>query len=149
MKRLALGALLVALAAVVAAGCGGGGSTTLSKEDYATQLDQICADYNAKQKEIGDPASLADVAEKGPKIIDEFDKAIAKAEKLKAPDELKSTRDAFFAKSKQQRDLLEELVAAAKKDDGAMVQEIGTKIDPLKTEVDALGKELGAPACAG
>ena len=147
MKRLAGGALLVALAAVVAAGCGGG-SKTLSKADYGTQLNQICTDYNAKQKEIGTPNSIADVATKGPKILDEFDKAIAKAGKLKAPDELKATRDEFFTKSKAQRNLINDLIAAAKDNDGAKVQEIGGKADTLGKETDALGIKLGAPACA-
>lgn len=138
----------MALAAVVAAGCGGGGSKTLSKADYGTQLNQICTDYNAKQKEIGEPASLADVADKGPKILDEFDKAISKAEKLKAPDEIKATRDEFLAKSKEQRDLLGQLVDAAKANDSAKAQELGTKLDPLSKETDALANQLGAPACA-
>ena len=147
MKRLACGALLVALAAVVAAGCGGGGSKTLSKADYGTQLNQICTDYNAKQKEIGTPTSIAEVATKGPKLLDEFDKAIAKADKLKAPDEIKATRDEFFTKSKAQRDLISKLIDAAKANDLAKVNELGGQNDTLNTDVQALAKNLGAPAC--
>ena len=149
MKRLAGGALLVALGAVAAAGCGGGGggSKTLSKADYGTQLNQICTDYNAKQKAIGTPTSLADVGVKGPKILTEFDKAIATADKLKAPDEIKSTRDDFFTKSKAQRDLIGQLIDAAKANDAAKAQELGGKADGLNTDIQAMAKELGAPAC--
>lgn len=139
--------VVVVALAVTAAGCGGGGSKTLSKAEYGAQLNQICTDYNAKQKEIGDPASLEDVATKGPKILAEFDKAIAKAEKLKAPDEIKATRDEFFAKSKEQRDLINQIVDAAKANDGAKAQEINTKGQSIQDDVKTLAGELGAPAC--
>ena len=149
MKRLTLAGLFVALAAVLAAGCGGGGSKTLSKADYGTKLNQICADLNAKNKEIGEPSSIADIADKGPQLLDEFDKAIAGAKNLKAPDELKDAADRFISLGEQQRDLISQLVDAAKANDEAKINELGPKLDPLDKESNAIAKDqLGAPACA-
>ncbi len=148
MNRLTIVALPVALAAVLAAGCGGGGSKTLSKEEYGTQLNQICADYNAKVKEIGEPNTVSELADKGPQLVDEFDKAIGKAEKLKAPDELKSTSDQFISKSKDLESTLKDIVDAAKANDAAKIQQLGTTASTLSNETDALGKQLAAPACA-
>jgi hypothetical protein len=146
VKRIAIGAVLVL--ALVAAGCGGGGSKTLSKEEYGSQLNQICKDYNAKVKEIGEPTSIPELGTKGPKLLDEFNGAIAKAEKLEPPSELKAKADKFVADAKELTGLLTQLIDAAKKNDTAKVQEVGVKADALSKEADSLGTQLGAAACA-
>ena len=145
-KTLGLG-VVVALA-LAAVGCGGGGSKTLSKADYASQLNQICSDYNATVKKIGEPNSIAELADKGPKLLEEFDKAVAKADKLKPPSEIKTDAGKFLSESKQLRDAINQLIAAAKKNDTAKITEFGGKADALSKDTDALGKKLGAPACA-
>jgi hypothetical protein len=47
MGRMAIGAALVAAMAMLAASCGGGGgsSSALSKEDFISQADAICTNY--------------------------------------------------------------------------------------------------------
>jgi len=150
MKRaLVLAVGLASLLAIVAAGCGGGGgSDKLTKEEYASKLNAICDEYNAKQKEIGDPESLSDIGDKGPKIVDEFENAIDKAKNLNPPDEIADQVNRFISLAEQQRDLLNDLIDAAKDNDTAKVQEIGSKIEPLSTEGDQISNDLGAPACA-
>lgn len=148
-KALVLAAGLVSLLAIVAAGCGGGGGGgALTKEEYASKLNAICEEYNAKQEEIGEPQSISDIGDLGPKIVDEFDKALDKAKDLNAPDEIADQASRFIELGEQQRDLLNDLIDAAKDNDTAKVQEIGSKIEPLSTESDQLSNDLGAPACA-
>ena len=55
------GAVLAALAAAVATGCGGGGST--SKHDFADKADQICADVSKRvaQLNAASPRSVAEL----------------------------------------------------------------------------------------
>jgi hypothetical protein len=150
MKRLALGAALTGLVALLAAGCGGGGGSgsALSAQEFGKQLNKICADYDARIKAIGEPKSLAELATKGPELRDEFDEAIGKAEDLKAPAELEATRDQFIAKGKELSGLIGDLIEAAKKNDPVKITEVGTKAETLGRESDDLGKKLGAPACA-
>lgn len=148
MRRLAIGAVAVLAVAVAAAGCGGGGSKTLSKQEYGSQLNTICADYNAQVKAIGQPGNLTELAGKGPKLLDEFKKAIAKAEKLKPPAELKADADKFISEAKQLTGVLSDLIDAAKKNDTTKIAQLGSKADALSKDSDALGKSLGAPACA-
>jgi HAMP domain-containing protein len=145
MRKLVLGSVLALVLA--AAGCGGG-SKTLSKADYESQLNTICADYNAKAKQIGQPNTIQELGTKGGQLIGEFDKAIAKAEKLKTPKEIKDTRDQFFSKSKELRDTLSQLVDAAKKNDAQKISELGATATSLNSQVDSLAKQLNAPACA-
>jgi outer membrane murein-binding lipoprotein Lpp len=148
VKKLVLVGAVAALAVAVA-GCGGGGSTTLSKEEYSAKLNQICTDLNAKNKEIGQPNSIPELADKGPQLLDEFDKAIAEVKKLKAPDELKDAVDKFISLGEEQRSLISDLIDAAKKNDTTKINELGAKIDPLDTESNDIAKnQLNAPACA-
>ena len=147
MRRLVLGVVLAALVGVLAAACGGG--KTLSKEEYGSQLNAICADYNTKVNEIGEPTDIGEVAEKGPQLLDEFDAAIAKAEKLEAPSEIKADADRFISVITELRGLISDLVDAVEKNDTATISAYGAKADALFKDRDALGKKLGAPACAG
>jgi hypothetical protein len=146
VTRIAIGAVLVL--ALAAAGCGGGGSKTLSKEEYGSQLNQICTDADAQRKKLGPINGIADLASKGPGLLDALDGAISKTEKLKAPSELKADADRLISTTKQLRDLLAQVVDAAKANDLAKVQQVGTKASALTNEADSLGKTLGAPACA-
>lgn len=148
MKRLASGALLMALVAVLAAGCGGGGSKALSKEEYGSQLNKICQDANADRKKAGTISSPADVVKKGPKLLAAFDRLISRAEKLKPPDEIKTDTDKVLSEAKQLRDLVSQVIDAAKANDVAKVVQLGAEGDALTKDLDALGTKLGAPACA-
>jgi hypothetical protein len=145
VNRFAITAVLVLAFAV--AGCGGEGSKTLSKEEYASRLRQICASANAEQKRIGTPTSISEFSAKAPKLLDVFDKAVAKVEKLKPPDELKSTAGRFVSQLKQIRRLIDQVLAAAKKNDAAKVLQLGAQAQSLSNAADAAARKLGAPAC--
>ena len=148
MKRFTIGMVLALTVAAAGCGGGGGGSKSLTKAEYGSKLNQICKDYNAKVKEIGQPASIEELGTKGGKLLTEFEKAISKAEKLEPPSELKDTADKFIVDARQLTDLLDKLIAAAKANDAATITQIGGKADALSKEGDRLGTELGAPACA-
>jgi hypothetical protein len=149
VKKLAIAATLVLALAVVAAGCGGGGGKTLSKEEYSSQLNKICTELNAKNKEIGEPSSLDDVVQKGPKLNDAFQNAIDEVEGLNPPDELKDAHERFLSLGKQIHSKIDDLLDAAKKNDVAKVQQISSTIDPLDKASNQIAKtQLGAPACA-
>ena len=84
--------MLGILVAVLAAGCAGG--EALSKEQYVSKLNAMCREFSAKEKEIGEPQTLADLVERGPRILDEFEKSIVdKVGTLKAPDEIADQAD--------------------------------------------------------
>jgi hypothetical protein len=150
VNRLLIGAALIAAVASLAAcgGGGGGGGSALTAEEYGTQLNKICADYDATVKKLGEPSSIEELGTKGPQLREEFEKAIAKAEDLQPPAELAKLHDQFVATGKELSGLIGDLIAAAKKNDVGKIQEIGTKADKVGKESDDLGKKLGAPACA-
>jgi hypothetical protein len=149
VKKLVMCAAVTVLA-IVAAGCGGGGGgSALSKDEYSARLNHICEELNAKNKEIGDPGSVEDVVQKGPKLNDAFQEAIDEVEDLNPPDELKDAHERFLSLGKQIHSKIDNLIDAAKENNQAELQEIGTSIDPLDKESnDIATKQLGAPACA-
>jgi hypothetical protein len=145
VKKLAIAALLAL--ALAATGCGGG-SKTLSKEEYSAKLNQICRDLQAKNKEIGEPSSPAEVVAKGPQLADELQKAIDEAKELKPPAELAEAADRFLSLTQQIDDKIDEVVDAAKSQDAQKLATIGISIDTLSKEADEIAtKRLNAPAC--
>jgi len=148
VKRIALGAALLVVLAVLAAGCGGGGSDTMTKEEYVAGLNTICEDVNGKIDDIGTPTSLEDLADKGEQVLEVYDEGIEEIGELNPPDEAADQHEELVASLKEQRDLSEQAVEAARDGDAEKAQELGGQIAPLETKSDQLATELGADQCA-
>src|SRR5207249_2393725 len=85
----------------------------------------MCGDFSAREEQIGEPHSYADLSDKEPQILDAFEKTIAdKVGNLHAPPEIAAQADRLVEIADQQRDVLAGLVAAAKKGDLAKVQRL-------------------------
>ena len=146
-KGVLLGGVLGILVAVLAAGCAGGGA--LSKKQYVSKLNAMCRDFSRQEREIGEPQTLDDLVAKGPRILDAFEQAIAdKVGNLKASDEISDQADRLAVIADQQRDVLGELVDAAKSNDVAKVGELVSKNQALNKESGSIARKLGAEACA-
>jgi hypothetical protein len=146
MTRIAIG-FAALVAALAAAGCGGGGGS-LTKQQYAARLNQICAGYSAAVRKIGRPSSLAQLATRGPALLSGFDRAIDQAAKLKPPKELKADAEQFVAEAKQVRDALAGLIDAVRKRDAARAAQLAARAEALAKDSARLARSLGAPACA-
>jgi len=146
-KEVLLGSLLGILVAALTAGCGDG--EAVSKEQYVSELNAMCEDFSAKEKDIGDPHTLTDLVEKGPRILDAFEKTIVdKVGKLKAPGEIADRADRLVDLTDQQRNVIAGLVDAAKANDVAKVRELDSKNKALNKETTSITRELGAKVCA-
>jgi hypothetical protein len=147
LKAVVLGGVLGILVAALALGCA---DDVPSKEQYVSTLNAMCEDFSAREKEIGDPQTLTDLVEKGPRILDAFEEAIAdKVHELKAPDEIADQAGRLVDIADEQRDVLASLVAAARDNDVARVRELASKNEALNREATSIARGLGAEACAG
>jgi len=145
-QRVLLGVALGILVAGLAAGCAGGEEP--SNEEYVSKLNAMCEDFSAREQEIGEPHTLADLVDKGPRILDAFEKAIAdKVGTLKAPDEIADQADRLAGLAELQRDVLGELIDAATDNDFAEVRQLVSKNEALNKESDSIAREIGADAC--
>ena len=135
------------IALSVPAACGG--SKTLSKSQYVSRLNAMCEDFSRREKMIGDPQTVEDLVDKGPRVLDAFDKAIVdKVHRLKAPDEISDQANHMARLADEQHEVLRRLVEAAKRSDLALVDELASKNAALNRESGAVASELGATACA-
>jgi hypothetical protein len=126
-----------------------GGSEALSKRQYVSRLNAMCQDFSKREKAIGDPQTIEDLVEKGPRVLDAFEKAIVnKVHKLKAPDEIADQANRLAGLADEQRNVLRRLVDAAKRSDFAKVIELSSKNAMLNRESGSSASELGATACA-
>jgi hypothetical protein len=129
------------------AGCAG--DESISKMQYVSELDEMCEDFREREKEIGDPQTVADLVEKGPRILDAFDEAILdKVRTLKAPDEIAGEADRLVELADQQHDVISELIAAANDNDPTRVRELASMNAAVNEETKSIARGLGAEACA-
>jgi hypothetical protein len=146
-KRVLLGVVFGILVAGLGAGCAG--RDELSKEEYISRLNAMCEDFSAREEEIGEPHKLADLVEKGPRILDAFEKALAdKVGTLNAPNEISGQADRLVDLAGQQRDVLGGLVDATSERDFAEVRRLVSKNDALNKESRQIARDLGADACS-
>jgi hypothetical protein len=147
-KRIVVGVVLGSVMAGLAAGCGG--EEELNKKEYVAELNAMCEDFSAREKEIGESRTAADLVEKGPRIVDAFEEAIVdKIGTLDAPDEIADRANRLVDVADQQRDVLEGLVGAARENDLAKARELAAKNEALNNEASGIARELGAEACVG
>lgn len=146
-KRISFGGVFAILVAGLLAGCAG--DEALSKEQYASRLSAMCADFSAREKEIGEPQTVADLVEMGPRILDAFEEAIAdKIGSLKAPEEIADEADRLVELADRLHHVLGELIDAANANDFAQVQELVLRNQALNEDAGSIARELGAHACA-
>jgi hypothetical protein len=134
------------LLALLPAGCGE--TKALTKEQYVSKVNAMCESFSAREKEIGEPRTLADLVEKGPRVLDAFEQTILDTvHSLEPPTEVAGQNDRLVELAEQQRDVLAGLVDAAKASDVARVQELSATNASVNTEAAAVARRLGAESC--
>lgn len=135
------------LVLALSGGCGNG--EALSKDEYVAKLNAMCKDFTAREQRIGEPQSVSDLVEKGPRVLDAFESAIVdEVTSLNAPDELAEQAKRVVDIATAQRDVLRDLIDAAKDDDLAAVRRLASRNEVLNDEASSIMRELGADACA-
>ena len=138
----AVSAVLVSLA-----GCGDGG--TLSREQYVVKLDAACAAFAARESDIGEPTTVADLVEDGAQIVAAFEDTILDAAStLTPPDAIAGGAAKLTELAREQRTVLRGLVDAAKSGDLSRLQQLAARNRVLNERAAKLARALGANSCA-
>jgi hypothetical protein len=126
------------------------GSDGLTKAEYVARLNAMCRDFAAREKRIGEPRTVADLAERGPRIASAFEEAIAdKVVELEAPSEIAGEAARMRKLALDQRDVLRGLAQATRRHDLARVRVLAVRNAKLNSEAGELAGRLGADACSG
>jgi hypothetical protein len=140
---------LVLVLVLLVAGCGGGGgsSSRLSKQEYASKADAICAKGKEQTRALATPTSLKELADTADKTIPIIDKAISDLRKLKPPADEQTTADEWLAQWKALKGDLAEIRDKAKDGDAQGVQSIGTAAQAHSAKSNQLATQLGMSVC--
>jgi hypothetical protein len=144
-------AALVGLLFLLAAGCGGGGGggDRLSKEEFQSQANAICAKYQEQIKAVGNPTSLEEIPDLVDKILVILNKELDEVSALNPPEELQGRFDAMLAAADDTKQAADDLSAAAQSGDAAAVQDALEAGNAASDKADQLAVGLGLDSCKG
>ena len=137
----------VGLVVVVVAACGDG--EALSKDQYVAKIDAACVAFAAREAKIGEPKTVADLADHGATIVAAFEDTILDAAAtLTPPDELTDEGAKLTVLAREQRNVLGGLVDAARSGSVLKLQQLAAQNRVLNKRASRLTRALGATSCA-
>jgi hypothetical protein len=143
-------AAVIALALVVLAGCGGGSGQQLTKQQFASKADSICVKGNERQKELGNPANIAgvaDLARVADKTLEILADAISDLSKLKPPTSEQARVNQWLAQVRLLTEDLRQIRDKAKQNDLKALQAIAATSQAHNQKANAIATELGMSVC--
>lgn len=146
VRRIAF--LLSAL--LVVAGCGGGGgSKRLSRQEFDSKGNAICAKYNEKQKSVSQPKTLNDLSPALRKLLPLARQQLSELQKLSPPQSDEAAWKKLLARAKEENDLVaNRLLPASDKKDIAKIQQLLNDLQTLDQQNNTDAQKLGLDTCA-
>jgi hypothetical protein len=140
-------AALVGVLVLLATGCGGGGEARLSKQEFQTRANAVCAKYDKQLKAIGSPTSIEEIPDLVDQALAILDKEIDEVSALNPPEELQSDFDKMLAATDRTKAAAADLSEAAKAGDQAGVQKALEEGNAASNDADELAANLGLADC--
>ena len=141
----AVAALMGVLVLSVTACDGGGGR--LSKEDFQSQANAICAKYEKQLRSLGSPSSIDELPDLVDQALEILNKEVAEVAALNPPEELQSDFDKMLAATNKTKEAADDLSTAAKAGDQAGLQKALEEGNAASKEADAFATNLGLTEC--
>jgi len=143
-------AVLVGVLVLLAAGCGGGGSDTrLSREEFESQANAICAKYQKQLDAIGTPSSVEEIPDLVEQALAILNKEVAEIAALSPPADMQTEFDAMIEASNNTKAAANDLSQAAKDGDQAAVQKALDEGNAASKKADQIATQLGLDSCKG
>jgi hypothetical protein len=151
--RRGLAALLGILTLLLVA-CGGGsgggastGGTSLSAADFRKQADAVCAKYEQKLNDIGQPTSVSELGDFVDKAVPLIEQGNTELQKLQPPDELQADWDKAMAIQDENLQKTRDLQDAVHKNDQAAMQKLFIDLGSNQAESQRLATKIGLQNC--
>ena len=144
MRRL----LVISLLALAAAGCGGGGGDRLTREEFASQANAICQDFEQRISDLDEPENIGDVEDFADDAAEIAADGRDELADLNPPEELEEDYDRLLGSLDEAIEDIGRLGDAAADGDEAEVQRIAEEGEAKDEESDELARELGLGDCA-
>jgi len=132
---------------VLLAGCGGGGDTRLSREEFESQGNAICAKYQKQLQAVGNPSSIDEIPDLVDQAVAILNKEIAEISALNPPADMQTEFDALIDASNNTKAAADDLSQAAKDGDRAAVQKALDEGKAASEKADQIATQLGLDSC--
>jgi hypothetical protein len=146
-------AALLGIVTLVLAACGGGGSSStgdgasLSAAQFRQQADAICAKYEQKLNDIGQPTSVSELGSFVDKAVPLIEQGNTELQKLQPPDELKADWDQAMTIQTENLQKTRDLQDAVHKNDQAAMQTLFADLGSNQAESQRLATKIGLKNC--
>ena len=134
---------------VLLAGCGGGGDTRLSREEFESQANAICAKYQKQLDGLGTPSSVEEIPDLVEQALAILNKEVAEIAALDPPTDLQTEFDAMIEASSNTKAAANDLSQAARDGDQAAVQKALEEGNAASDKADQIATQLGLDSCKG
>lgn len=151
MRKLAAGAAVATMAAVIASCGGGGGSDALSEREYIRELEDICTTVEEDLDDLGQPESLTDyetISDLSDQSIDIIEENLADLRDLQPPEDLENDHDDYVASVEATVELFGDLRDAADDEDDGGIEDAIEELTAEQENRDAIEEDIGADECA-
>ena len=151
-------ATLMVLGALAVAGCGGDDDGGISRDEFAQNAEQVCADLEQQSEELSrnEPESVEQIVGFTQEARRTAEDAVKRVRELEVPEgedgeTAREWQDAVEKEAEEQLiPALDELEKAAEENDEQAILAAAQKIQGIEAkESDRLARELGAEGCAG
>ena len=132
---------------VLLAGCGGGGDTRLSREEFESQGNAICAKYQKQLQAVGNPSSIDEIPDLVDQAVAILNREIAEIAALKPPADMQTEFDALIDASNNTKAAADDLSQAAKDGDRAAMQKALDEGKAASEKADQIATQLGLDSC--
>jgi hypothetical protein len=141
---------LVGVLVLLTTGCGGGGSDArLTREEFESQANAICAKYEKQLDALGTPASIEEIPDLVDQALAILNKEIDEIAALNPPADVQTEFDALIEASNNTKAAADDLSQAAKDGDQAAVQKALDEGSAASDKADQIATELGLDSCKG
>ena len=134
---------------VLLAGCGGGDDTRLSREEFESQANAICAKYQKQLNALGTPSSVEEIPDLVEQALAILNKEVAEIAALNPPTDMQTEFDAMIEASNNTKAAANDLSQAAKDGDQAAVQKALDEGNAASKKADQVATQLGLDSCKG
>jgi hypothetical protein len=134
-------------ALVLAAACGG--DDGLSREEFVSEADAICQEFEQRVDDVEQPQSPDDVERYVDEVRPVIEDGLNELEGLQPPEELEEQWNELVASNDEGLEALDDLRQAAANGDVERIQEISEEASRRDDESDRIAREIGLQECAG
>jgi hypothetical protein len=143
--------IAVGAAAATATGCsvgGGDGDDRLSREEYVSQADALCAEYDRRLNDLGRAENIEQLAENAERALPIAQEGVGKLRELEPPENLERRVGEWLERNDRNVDLIQALRDAARAGEEARIQELAAEAADNEAAADRLARRIGLRDCA-